>query len=289
MPCVRINFFYGAVRGIVQRTGHIALSHNALFLRAPLSTRLHAFAIMYDIRSANGTVPGRDTPLADVAAPVVYIVDDDDDMRASLAWLLGSVHIASVGFSGARAFLDNFDRHKAACLVLDVRMPEMSGFDLQAALREADVLMPTLFVTGHGDIPMSVRALQNGAIDFVEKPYNSQEMIERVQRALKMATTLQQRSRRHDTLQRRYAQLTPREQQVLKRLIDGKASKWIAAEMDISAKTVDVYRANIKSKFGATSLAAVIREVATLIDPLDLDDTTAGRPMPLAPRVTRRS
>ncbi|WP_347556428.1 response regulator [Robbsia sp. KACC 23696] len=241
---------------------------------------------MFDIRSANGSAPGRNSPSTETAAPIVYIVDDDDDMRASLAWLLASVHIEAVGFSGARVFLEQFDRHRPACLVLDVRMPEMSGFDLQEALRDADVAMPTLFVTGHGDIPMSVRALQNGAIDFVEKPYNSQEMIERVQRALKMAATLQQRSRRQDALRRRYAQLTPREQQVLIGLIDGKASKRIAAEMDISAKTVDVYRANIKTKFGATSLAAVIREVASIIDPLEFDD--GARPLALGGRTPRR-
>nr|WP_024902255.1 response regulator [Robbsia andropogonis] len=241
---------------------------------------------MHDNRSAHGALPGRGMPSTDSAAPVVYIVDDDDDMRASLAWLLGSVHIESIGFAGARAFLEQFDRDRAACLVLDVRMPEMSGFDLQEALRNADIVMPTVFVTGHGDIPMSVRALQNGAIDFVEKPYNSQEMIERVQRALKMATALRQRSRRSETLRRRHAQLTPREQQVLNGLVDGKASKRIAAEMGISAKTVDVYRANIKSKFGTTSLAAVIREIATIIDPLDFED--ASRALPLGNRVARR-
>ena len=121
-------------------------------------------------------------------APIVYIVDDDNGMRTSLAWLLESVGVKSAGFANANEFLGAFDPSVPACLVLDVRMPEQSGFDVQAELNRQGATLPIIFVSGHGDIPMSVRALQNGAIDFVEKPYNSQQMLDRVQRALKLAT-----------------------------------------------------------------------------------------------------
>jgi FixJ family two-component response regulator len=120
-------------------------------------------------------------------APIVYIVDDDNGMRTSLAWLLESVGVKSAGFVSANEFLSAFDPGVPACLVLDVRMPEQSGFDVQAELNRQGATLPIIFVSGHGDIPMSVRALQNGAIDFVEKPYNSQQMLDRVQRALKLA------------------------------------------------------------------------------------------------------
>jgi FixJ family two-component response regulator len=143
-------------------------------------------------------------------------------------------------------------------------MPEVSGFDVQAELNKKGATLPIIFVSGHGDIPMSVRALQNGAIDFVEKPYNSQQMLDRVQRALKLAIQRSSVSQKRRDLRKRIDSLTPREREVLRGVVDGKGSKRIATELSISVKTVDVHRASIKEKLGATSIAALVRDVVAV-------------------------
>src|SRR6266702_3435663 len=153
----------------------------------------------------------RQSPPAAPITPIVYIVDDDSGMRTSLAWLLESVGVKSAGFANASAFLNAFDPGVPACLVLDVRMPEQSGFDVQAELNRQDASLPIIFVSGHGDIPMSVRAMQNGAIDFVEKPYNSQQMLERVQRALKLAAQRHAVDQKRRELRKRIESVTARE------------------------------------------------------------------------------
>jgi FixJ family two-component response regulator len=200
-------------------------------------------------------------------APLVYIVDDDNGMCTSLAWLLESVGIASQGFVSAADFLNAFDVDTPACLVLDVRMPEASGFDVQEALNRRGATLPIIFVSGHGDIPMSVRALQQGAIDFVEKPYNSQQMLERIQRALKLATQRHARDRRQRELRVRLDSLTAREKEVLRGLIEGKPSKVISTELSISVKTVDVHRASIKEKLGVASVATLVHDVLQVWNP----------------------
>ncbi|SAK69542.1 two component LuxR family transcriptional regulator [Caballeronia arationis] len=197
---------------------------------------------------------------------LVYIVDDDAGMRTSLSWLLDSVGIKSLCFASAAEFLAAFDPAIAACLVLDVRMPQASGFDVQGALNEQGATLPIIFVSGHGDIPMSVRALQNGAIDFVEKPYNSQQMLDRVQRALKLAAQRHAAGQKRRELKKRIASLTAREREVLRGVVDGKGSKRIAADLSISVKTVDVHRASIKEKLGASSIAALVRDVMAVWD-----------------------
>ncbi|CAG9250137.1 response regulator transcription factor [Paraburkholderia unamae] len=199
-------------------------------------------------------------------APVIYIVDDDNGMRTSLAWLLESVGVKSEGFANATDFLRAFDPDVPACLVLDVRMPETSGFDVQTELNRRGATLPVIFVSGHGDIPMSVRALQNGAIDFVEKPYNSQQMLDRVQRAMKLATQRHAADQKRRDLRKRLESLTGREREVLRGVIDGKGSKRIAAELDISVKTVDVHRASIKEKLGVASIATLVRDVMAVWD-----------------------
>lgn len=199
-------------------------------------------------------------------APVIYIVDDDNGMRTSLAWLLESVGVKSEGFANAADFLRAFDPDIPACLVLDVRMPESSGFDVQTELNRRGATLPIIFVSGHGDIPMSVRALQNGAIDFVEKPYNSQQMLDRVQRAMKLATQRHAADQKRRDLRKRLDSLTGREREVLRGVIDGKGSKRIAADLDISVKTVDVHRASIKEKLGVASIATLVRDVMAVWD-----------------------
>ncbi|MFV3308604.1 response regulator transcription factor [Pseudomonas sp. NY15181] len=196
--------------------------------------------------------------------PVVYIVDDDKDLRTSLAWLLESVSVQALCFAGADEFLAHYDPDQPACLVLDVRMPETSGFQLQEILNARGIALPTLFVSAHGDIPMSVKAMKNGAIDFVEKPYNPQQMLERIQAALKDAVQVHAGAAQRQQLQSKLDLLTGREREVLGMVIDGKASKVIARELNISVKTVDVHRTKIKEKMGVSSIAMLVREVLDL-------------------------
>ncbi|WP_339487268.1 response regulator transcription factor [Pseudomonas sp. EL_65y_Pfl2_R95] len=200
----------------------------------------------------------------DKSKPIVYIVDDDQALRTSLAWLLESVSIASQCYAGADEFLRNYDASLPACLVLDVRMPETSGFQLQEMLNARSINMPTIFVSAHGDIPMTVKAMQNGAIDFVEKPYNPQQMLDRIQSALKTAVQSHAQQQQRQQLKDKLGLLTDREREVLMMVIDGKASKVIARELNISVKTVDVHRTKIKDKMEVGSIAMLVREVLSL-------------------------
>jgi len=199
--------------------------------------------------------------MMDTNTPVVYIVDDDDAVRTSLAWLLSSVNIRTECFDGAEAFLKAYDANSQSCLILDVRMPEISGFQLQERLKEIGADIPVIFVSGHGDIPMSVRALRNGAVDFLEKPYNSQQMLERIQVTLKSVAGNRQARDRRLHLQTKLKTLTTRERGILEKVILGASSKVIARDLNISVKTVDVHRASIKDKLGCQSTASLVRDV----------------------------
>ncbi|MFJ9582395.1 response regulator transcription factor [Streptomyces acidicola] len=195
---------------------------------------------------------------------LVYILDDDEELSESLAWLLESVGIRSERFRDARTFLASYDRARPACLVLDVRMPELSGFGVQELLNEAGSPLPVVFVSAHGDIRMSVRALQNGAVDFLEKPYDPQHMLDVVQAAQRTARDRFARGAQQGELRARLDSLTERERQVLALSVEGVPSKQIAGRLGISAKTVDVHRARIREKTGAESMAALVRDVLRL-------------------------
>ncbi|MET7852217.1 response regulator [Streptomyces avermitilis] len=203
---------------------------------------------------------------------LVYILDDDAELCTSLAWLLESVGIRAQCFSDARAFLRSYDRDRPACLVLDVRMPEISGFGVQEMLNEAGAALPVVFVSAHGDIRMSVRALQNGAVDFLEKPYDPQHMLDVVQAAQRTARERFDELARRCDLLRRLDTLTSREREVLHLVVDGVPSKHIAGRLGISTKTVDVHRTRIREKTGAESIATLVRDV------LRLGPAAPGRP-----------
>lgn len=194
-------------------------------------------------------------------SPTVYIVDDDNELRASLVWLLETVSVQAESFASAKEFLAAYDPDRPACLVLDVRMPETGGFQLQQMLNNQGATLPIIFVSAHGDIPMSVKALQNGAIDFVEKPYNPQQMLERIQGALQQAIQLHDSEEQRKKIRAKLNKLTEREREILCRVLDGKASKVIADELHISVKTVDVHRTKIREKLGVVSTATLVREV----------------------------
>ncbi|GAA4840189.1 response regulator transcription factor [Saccharopolyspora rosea] len=193
---------------------------------------------------------------------VVYVVDDDRELCTSLAWLLESVNIRSECFPDVRSFLAGYDPDRPACLVLDVRMPEASGFQLQDELNELGSVLPVVFVSAHGDIRMSVRAMQRGAVDFLEKPYDPQHMLEVVQSALRTARERFARRARERELRDRLANLTRREREILDLVLDGLPSKSIAGRLGISVKTVDVHRTRIREKVGARSITTLVREMA---------------------------
>ncbi|MFI1329859.1 response regulator transcription factor [Streptomyces sp. NPDC020845] len=191
----------------------------------------------------------------------VYVLDDDEQLCQSLAWLLGSVHIRTECFTDADSFLAAFDPDRPACLVLDVRMPHMGGFQVQEFLAARNAVLPVVFVSAHGDIRMSVRALQQGAVDFLEKPYGPQHMLEAVQNALSLARDRYAEQAERRAVRSRLASLSRREREILRLVMAGRPSKSIARELDISVKTVDVHRARIREKTAAESLGALIGDM----------------------------
>ncbi|MFF1604532.1 response regulator transcription factor [Streptomyces mirabilis] len=195
---------------------------------------------------------------------LVYILDDDEELSESLAWLLESVGIRSERFQDARTFLRSYDRTRPACLVLDVRMPELSGFGVQELLNETGSPLPVVFVSAHGDIRMSVRAMQNGAVDFLEKPYDPQHLLDVVQNAQHTARERFAREAQQSRLRAKLDTLTAREREVLALSVEGASNKQIAGRLGISAKTVDVHRARIRDKTGAESVPALVRDVLRL-------------------------
>lgn len=195
------------------------------------------------------------------AADLVYVLDDDEQLCLSLAWLLESVHIKTEWFTDADAFLDAFDPDRPACLVLDVRMPGIGGFHVQELLNDRGAALPIVFVSAHGDIPMSVRALQAGAVDFLEKPYDPQRLLDILQNALRVAGERYARRAEQRSLRERITHLSPREREILRQVVEGVPSKVIARQLGISLKTVDAHRARIREKTDADTLGALIGDM----------------------------
>ena len=194
----------------------------------------------------------------------VFVVDDDDAVRNSLRLLLKSVGLPTVALASAREFLDAWHPAQPGCLVLDVRMPGMSGLELQEELNRRGAVIPVIFISGHGDIPMAVEAIQHGAFDFLQKPFRDQDLIDRVQRALATDQADRQSLAQRDVLRRRYESLTPREQEVLALVTKGKANKVMAGDLGVSQRTVEIHRARVMEKMGAQSLAQLVRMVIDL-------------------------
>jgi FixJ family two-component response regulator len=199
--------------------------------------------------------------MSGASSPVVHIVDDDEDLRQSLAFLLQSVGIDALTYATAASFLEEADLDEAGVVIVDVRMPGLSGFQLQEELNRRDYPAPVIFCSAHGDIPMSVRALRAGAVDFLEKPYEPQRMLEVVQEQLLAAGRAFAERAERLGVERRLADLTPREREVLHLVIEGRSSQQIASRLGTSVKTVDVHRARIKAKTGAESLGTLVRDI----------------------------
>jgi two-component system response regulator FixJ len=193
--------------------------------------------------------------------PTVIVVDDDDAVRTSLRLLLKSVGLPVETHGSAHEFLAAFDADQPGCLVLDIRMPGMSGLELQAKLADEHAIVPIVFITGHGDVPMAVEAMQHGAVDFIQKPFRDQDLIDRINQALDKDKANRDSLRERDAILRRMAQLTPREREVLDLVTVGKANKVIAGDLDVSQRTVEIHRARVMEKMGASSLAHLVRMV----------------------------
>jgi len=194
-------------------------------------------------------------------APTVFVVDDDDGVRNSLRLLLKSAGLASCALASASEFLDSYAPGRPGCLVLDVRMPGMSGLELQQQLNLRGADIPVIFITGHGDIPMAVEAMQHGAFDFLQKPFSDSDLLDRVQRALERDTRNRAVLDEHAKNRERLESLTPREREVLVLMTQGKPNKVMAAELGVSQRTIEIHRARVMEKSGAASLAQLVRMV----------------------------
>lgn len=197
----------------------------------------------------------------------LWIVDDEQDVRESLAWLLTSLGWSTRSWSSALCFLDDLAEApllQPTCLLADVRMPEMTGLELLNELQKRGMHLPVILMTGHGDVPMAVRALKEGALDFFEKPYNDQLLLESINRALEIHRQQLNTEKKQAQLELNLSYLTPREHQVLALLLEGLPGKQIAAYLKISPKTVDVHRHRVMHKLKVSSLADLIRRYDSL-------------------------
>jgi RNA polymerase sigma factor (sigma-70 family) len=192
---------------------------------------------------------------------IVYIVDDDDAMRDSLKWLLESRGLKVELYPSGDAFLRDFSRDLCGCLVLDVRMPGMSGMDLYTRLRARASTLPVIFITGHGDVPMAVSALKKGAADFIEKPFDDQDMLKLIESCLKQDRAAAAKRAEKASLAQSLESLTQREREVLKLIVDGKLNKQIADDLGISIKTVEVHRSRVMEKMGADTVVELVQLV----------------------------
>lgn len=191
--------------------------------------------------------------------PIVVVIDDDEAVRDSLSMLLESVGLQHRQYGTATSFLDDLDSLRHGCLVLDIRMPGMSGLELQVELNRREVLLPIIFITGHGDIGMAVKAMRLGALDFIAKPYHEQELLDRIHEALAYDASKRDRVHDHEQLLARIETLSKREHQVFERVAGGQANKVIAQDLGVSERTVEVHRSEVMKKMGARTLAKLVR------------------------------
>jgi FixJ family two-component response regulator len=191
--------------------------------------------------------------------PVVFVVDDDEAVCRSLSLLIEDIGLEVKAFTSAPAFLSAYDPAQPGCLVLDVRMSGMSGLELQSRLNELDYGIPTIIITGHADVPMAVEAMKAGALDFIEKPFRDQVLLDNIQRAIDRDARMRRRRQEMCDVQSRIKLLTPREREIMDLLIQGKTNKAIAYQLGISQKTVDFHRANILQKVEVASVVELVR------------------------------
>ncbi|MEP7246285.1 MAG: response regulator [Gammaproteobacteria bacterium] len=198
------------------------------------------------------------------AEPTVYVVDSDSGARASLRVLMKSLRLSTASFASAQEFLASYRASQSGCLLLDIRLPGMSGLELQDELNRRGYVIPLIFVTGYGDVPMAVEAMRRGAGDFIQKPFRDQDLIDCVQKALARDHDTREGLQEYSRICTRLASLTPREHDVLELLIKGQANKVMARELALSQRTVEIHRARVMNKMEAGSLAQLIRMVVAI-------------------------
>lgn len=206
----------------------------------------------------------READAAADAAPTAYVVDDDESIRALWRWLMESNGIAVQTFATAAAFIAAYGRGDPGCLVLDLRLPGMSGLELQAYLRDRDIEIPIVFVTGYGDVQTAVSALKRGAVDFIQKPFGYREVLSVIAKAFARDIEVRAQRTRATRVLERYALLSEREREVMKHVADGKLNRVIAAELGISIKTVEFHRAHVMEKMGVASVAELVQRMVQL-------------------------
>ena len=204
------------------------------------------------------------TPTAAKVPPVVFVIDDDASVRAALSSLIRSVGLRVEVFASASEFLAAKRTDDPSCLILDVRLPGVSGLLFQAELAKANIVIPIIFITGHGDIPMSVKAMKAGAVEFLTKPFRDQDLLDAIKVALERARSWIESEKAVSELRANFESLSPRETEVMARVTSGLLNKQIAAELGVSEVTVKVHRGNVMQKMGAKSLADLVRMADTL-------------------------
>ncbi|HEX6998090.1 MAG TPA: response regulator [Gammaproteobacteria bacterium] len=199
--------------------------------------------------------------------PLVYVIDDDAAVRDSLSLLLDSVNLENRTFASAHEFLDAYDEEQHACLVSDIRMPGLSGLELQELLVERHAEVPIIFITGHGDVPMAVKAMKSGAADFIQKPFRDQDLLDRIHKALEQDRERRAARREERAILERLKTLTPRETEVMQRVVSGQANKVIAMDLGVSQRTVELHRARVMRKLRMRSLAELVQAVGKITPP----------------------
>lgn len=223
--------------------------------------------------------PGRPTAEAQAALnnPLVYVVDDDEAVRDALGLLFESVGLDCRLFASALEFLEAYDARQHACLVVDIRMPGLSGLDLQQRLNDQRADVPVIFITGHGDVPMAVNAMKSGASDFIQKPFRDQDLIDRIHKALAQDRERRAMRAEQNVILERLALLTPREGEVMRRVVRGQANKVIALDLGVSQRTVELHRARVMRKLKMRSLAELVTAVGKVVANDEISGTATAR------------
>lgn len=191
--------------------------------------------------------------------PTIFVVDDDEPVRDAIGLLLDTVELRYECFESAASFLSGYTDKRTGCLVLDIRMPGMSGLELQEHLRTRNDPLPIIFITGHGDIPMAVEAMKKGAVDFIRKPFRDQELLDRIQEALSRDAENREHHADLQAVRDRAGHLTPREREVFERVAEGQANKVVAIDLAISERTVEIHRSQVMQKMEARNLADLVK------------------------------
>jgi FixJ family two-component response regulator len=203
---------------------------------------------------------------------LVYVIDDDDAVRHSLGLLLDALGLKNQVYASALDFLEGFDPDRHSCVVCDVRMPALSGLELQQRLAARGVEVPIIFITGHADVPMAVNAMKSGAADFIQKPFRDQELIDRIHKALQLDKERRETRREDLAIQEGLQTLTPRETEVMQRVVSGQSNKVIAMDLGVSPRTVELHRARVMRKLRMRSLAQLVKAVARVLPRAAQDD-----------------